>query len=75
MHNATVVRSQAGAEGYRAELEGILADSAATMAAEASKEGGSPERRRRWWKSRLALDARLATLLEHMDTDLLGPWR
>jgi hypothetical protein len=54
-------------------LEAILEDSAASMRGAAGL--ASEKDKATWWRTRLALDERLAALLQHAGRDWLGPWR
>lgn len=55
------------------ELSSILEDSTDNM--EASAGLTTATAKARWWKQRLALDARMAALLQQLDQEWLGPWR
>ena len=53
------------------ELAALLAESDACRSAAVD----TPARRKAWWNARLALDARLAAMLQRLDAAWLGAWR
>jgi hypothetical protein len=55
------------------EMTAILAESAGSMGGHEPCD--TAPQRSRWWRQRVALDARVAALLGHMDFAWLGPWR
>lgn len=57
-----------------AELQVVLEESNSSMTNLSSEDLGSMESRARWWKTRLALDQRVADLLAAMGA-ALGPWK
>jgi hypothetical protein len=56
-----------------AELNAILEESAASMRGAAELASGKDKAA--WWRTRLALDERLAALLQRAGRGWLGPWR
>ena len=50
-----------------------MADSTSSMKADGSPMTSADKAA--WWRKRLALDQRMAALLQHMDDDWLGPWK
>jgi len=55
------------------EFDSIMADSASSMKADAPLVTLADKTA--WWRKRLELDQRMATLLQHLDEDWLGPWK
>ena len=55
------------------EFDSIMADSASSMKADAPLVTSADKTA--WWRKRLALDQRMAALLQHLDDDWLGPWK
>jgi hypothetical protein len=55
------------------ELSSILSDSAANM--QDSGSLSTAAQKAKWWQQRLALDARMAALLQQLDKGWLGAWR
>ena len=67
------ISPQACDTGIVAEMQQILADSAASMSPEQPLK--SKAQKTQWWYQRLALDRRVQQLLSKLDRDWLGPWR
>lgn len=58
---------------FQQQLSSILEDSAASM--RDNCPAGSAMDRRKWWRSRMQLDLRMAALINSLDTELLGSWK
>ncbi len=59
--------------GAMEEFESIISDSASSMKADTPLLTAADKSA--WWRKRLALDQRMAGLLQHLDDDWLGPWK
>ena len=63
---------KAGVEGLD-EFDSIMADSASSMKADVPLLTSADKTA--WWQQRLALDQRMAALLQHFSDDWLGCWK
>lgn len=63
---------KAGVEGLQ-EFDSIMADSTSSMKADMPLLTSADKTA--WWRQRLALDERMAALLQHFSADWLGCWK
>lgn len=55
------------------DFDCIMVDSASSMKADVPLLTSADKTA--WWRQRLALDERMATLLQQLDDHCLGPWK